>query len=629
MRTKILIVILVPLLLLSLYYPPLISGMDGDEVDGAILSEIFIKVVELAESGKPGGALNLIDQLVNTSLPTDLTYLHRSVYRDLKELISTISVVDGLLRNLSESPSPGIVDRVRAELLNLYGLRLNIEDRLREYVDTLLKYVRPEDKTYYRSLLEGEVEDFLGFVDNFVVEAADTLRDFQAFHGLGVVDLELVTVPDSILAGEMASVRVSVTWLNESRPENISIVVSLGVGWRTLAKYIFPMGNSSSLVLGLPIPSTRDLARLGVTLSGEEPLHAYCLVTLYGYVGGVRRVLDTAVFQMDIVGVRPNLDIRVPRTHRYGEDLEISIYSYIEYATNLTLMIDGVEYGVSQIFPGSNRLVIPSSNISKGMHTLVFEVDPVAMYTGYRYSVSLDVLGRPVEADLTYSSSYVWPVESFKVSGNVGDGGALVNYLWIYLGDRLVWEGVLNSSFDMDIYLPPPLLVSVERLRLVVGPDDPYYDPYVVEVEVVEVNLVGLLGFALIGLLGIYVDVTFERGVVLRSIESGLRRLRGRASRGHEGASKFRELVVAGIVKSRVAAIYWGFVERFSRVFSSALAHETLREYLARVRGRLFGEVSSMFEELTLLVERDLYSREAVDESLVRRLVRRIRDELG
>jgi len=84
---------------------------------------------------------------------------------------------------------------------------------------------------------------------------------------------------------------------------------------------------------------------------------------------------------------------------------------------------------------------------------------------------------------------------------------------------------------------------------------------------------------------------------------------------------KFRE--------SRIALLYWSLVSRLGKVLHRPYPYETLREYYARVKSRLRGSVRRLFRDLTLLVEKDLYSRERVDEDYFKSLVKRIEDEVG
>jgi len=82
------------------------------------------------------------------------------------------------------------------------------------------------------------------------------------------------------------------------------------------------------------------------------------------------------------------------------------------------------------------------------------------------------------------------------------------------------------------------------------------------------------------------------------------------------------------VEKSIVAGLYWRFIDRFSKIFPRPLDSETLREYLDRVSKNIIESIKNDFRSLTILVERDLYSRHRVDRSEAEKYLRRIRDEL-
>ena len=604
-------------------------GQDS-EADGGVLAKIFIDTLGRVVSGDIEGAASNIELVGNASLPQDLQWIHRGVYRDLNRILGLIDGINSGVDQLSREFSGDLAESVKAMLLDLYGLRLNVEDDLYEYMDALLKYVEAGERQFFREALETGIESFLQYLDGFVVGTGEYIRDLEARYGYRILDVEPTSYPELLYAAGSALITLDLEWIGGRDVSNLSLKAYLRLGWITLAEYNFPLPNvDESIDISLAIPGADELAGKGVILTGGESIPIYLFIDIYGVVGGSPQVLGSTIIKTNLTALEPRINVVAPQSIRLGEDLVIDIYSEAESIVNASIYLDGdaVEYIV--VRPGLNRLVIHGYMLEKGRHTLTIETMPTGRYSRYRYVSTVDVTGIPIEAGVGFQPSYLWPATPLKVYGEIFNySGSSPLYLSIYRGEALIDRVPVRGSFDVDVYLPPPALASIERITLSIGPDDPLYDAFTTDADIVSVNLISILAFSVLGLFAAYLGVSLEREVVFRGLVSGVRRLREAASRGAEGVRRFRELVVEGLVRSRAASLYWAFIDRFSRVLGRAYPHETLREYLGRISPVLPENIRGLFRDLTLLVERDLYSKESVDESVVRGLVRRIRDAL-
>jgi len=612
--------ILAALVITVLIHPITLYASDEYHLDGAILSEAFIDVIESIRAGDLEEARYQINIISNASLPSELSYIHLKTYDRLIEVLDVVSSLDEVFSTAMPKPSIDLISILRSKALELYTIRIDIEDDLRNYASSLLKYVPRSESTFYSKRLDSVIDLFLNYLDNMVYRAGELIKELERVYGFRYAELKVEYIPDIIPAGSNLTIPLSIRWLDKPL-ENNTVVIGLTIGLIYYREYRFKLGDVNRFKLNITLPDSSELSRYN--LISPEGVRVYGVIYLTSYLNNTEVIAGRSTFNFIVTFYRPSIRFMVPSISYYGEIIRVRAFSSLEHPVNVSIYIDKIPYGSVTLYPGENTILIPSVNVSKGYHRIEFNVNPYGKYISLTYSASLAVTGRPVKALLTYSGSCIEPFTKFKVYGSLREYPNETIYLRVYLGDKLIFMEPIKELFTVDIPVPYTLFADIQHLKISIGPLDPYYDPYVIEVDVLTVNLIGVLLISFIGLAGVYIGLSFEREIIFRVLSGGLRELYRGLKRVREHG--FKEVLIE--VKESIAAkLYWSLVNRFPSIFPKPIPSETLREYYSRASDKLSVGVKDEFKSLTEYVEKDLYSRYRIAKSIIEDLVRRVRD---
>ena len=614
--------ILAALVITVLIYPITLYASNEYHLDGAILSEAFMDVINSIKAGDLEEARYQINIISNASLPSELSYIHLKTYNRLVKVIDIVSGLDEIFSTAMSNPSIDLISVLRSKALELYTIRIDIEDDLRSYASLLLKYVPRGESTFYHRRLNSVIDSFLNYLDTLVYRAGELIKELERVYGVRYAELKIKYIPNIVPAGSNLTIPLSIRWLDKPL-ENNTVVIGLTIGLVYYREYRFKLGSVSSFKLNITLPDSSELSRYNVI--SPEGVKVYGVIYLTSYLNNTVVIAGRSTFNFVIMFYRPSIKFVVPSISYYGEDIRVRAFSHLEHPINVSIYIDKIPYGDVTLYPGENTILIPYVNISKGYHRIEFSINPYGKYISLAYSASLAVTGKPIKALLTYSGSCIEPLTKLKVYGSLREYPNETIYLRVYSGDKLIFMEPIKELFTVDIPVPYTLFADIQHLKISIGPLDPYYDPYVIEVDILTVNLVGVLILSFIGLAGVYIGLSFEREIIVRVLTGGLRELYRGLKRVREHG--FREVLIE-IKESIAAKLYWSLVNRFPSIFPKPIPSETLREYYSRASDKLAGGVKNEFKSLTEYVEKDLYSRYKVAKSIIEDLVRRVRDEI-
>ncbi len=617
----------VPALLLlivaGLALPALAAGQRGGELDGGVMAELFGRVVDLYVSGRYGEAYRYAVNLSAAELPADLGYRHRQVYRLLAEIFTLTGEVEGLVEEasrISPNASDGYVSSLLAELkglgLRLYGDKLRLEERLDDYVSALKRYVPEEQRSYYYPYLDYKVEVLMEHVDRVLAsvrDAVSVLEERVAPLGRG---LEVLGYDESVDAGSQLGVRVRLLPVPGVERCLLGVRLWLGPFFKVETVTRVPALPNATYRLRVAVPDAGTIqGRAPVKYDEEKGLYVVEYMGVVYCADEDGRVLGEEYINGTILLYRPEITFRADTSVRYGKNVSVEILSEMPVPVNVTVRLDGEVLENITVYPGAQNYTIGSANLSKGYHTLSFEVSPVSKYVGYTFSTTIAVYGVPLRGVVAYDMLAPYPLAPLLVRGYV-EGGVEDLRLVVVVDGETVYNGTVPPSFEARVELPPPLLLRSSRVVVMVVPGDRLYDPLVTEARVFRLNVATVLAASLLALL---LGLRGEAGPGLFSRLSRAAPLRGPGRRAGEYVS------LRGLAVSRVARLYWALVSGFPHVFPRPLDSETLREYMARASARLREGVRRPFAELTMRVELDLYSRRKPGLREVRRLVEEVR----
>lgn len=617
--------ILAVLLLVAawLAVPAPAAGPRGAGLDGAVMAELFGRFVDLYVSGRYLEAYRYAVNLSAAELPADLGYRHRQVYGLLAEISNLTGVVGGLVEEASALP-PNASDRHVSSLLarlkglglRLYGDRLRLGERLEDYVSALKSYVPGGQRSYYYPYLDYKVEVLGEHVDRVLGSVRDAVSMLEERAApLGRV-LEVLWYDGSVDAGSQLGVGVRILSVPGAGRCILGVRLWLGPFFKVEASTSVSALPNATYELRVALPDAGAIqGRAPVKYDGERGLYVAEYMGVVYCADGEGRVLGEEYINGTVLLYRPEITFRVDASVRYGEKVSVEILSGMPVPVNATVRLDGEAIGNITVRPGAQTYTVGPANLSKGYHTLSFEVSPVSRYVGYIFSAKLAVHGVPLRGVVAYDRLALYPLAPLTVRGFV-EGGAGGLRLVVTVDGDTVYNATVPPRFEAGIELPPPLLLRSSRVVVMVVPGDKLYDPLVAEASVFRLNAVTVLAASLLALL---VGLRGEAGLEPFSRLYRAAPLRGARRRLGEYVS------LRGLPASRVARLYWALVSGFPHVFPRPLDSETLREYLARASARLRGGVGRLFAELTMMVELDLYSRRKPGVGEVRRLVEEVR----
>ena len=262
---------------------------------------------------------------------------------------------------------------------------------------------------------------------------------------------------------------------------------------------------------------------------------------------------------------------------------------------------ENVEEGVYRVrlYTDALGVIAPSEKIL----TILVEKIPVNV----TYSVPAVVLsgGRIVVtgrvADVV--NSFVMPLAHSKVTIS-GFGNQFIAYS--------NEDGMFTVSIDVPIFA----MTGHSNTSLLVEPPSRLYKTYMSSVEVFVINPLTIIAPSAIFVIALVYTVP-----VIREI---------RASIARKKASEIMEEEIEGYVLEMPRRRFFylravSIVGKATGVFIGA--HETIREYLKKVRDRL-GEAYQIFERISMLAERELYGGKRADRIIVKRLLRGLKRRL-
>ena len=349
------------------------------------------------------------------------------------------------------------------------------------------------------------------------------------------------------------------------------------------------------------IPSGEDVGRYKACRSGiimirilyDEPIIYAELSRSEAYPGQVIHVYGWVNTSL---GILP----REIRMSAFGETFS----SNLEDDGRFGLMFripENVEEGVYRVrlYTEALGVIAPSEKIL----TILVKKIPVNV----TYSVPAVVLsgGRIVVigrvADVI--NSFVMPLADSKVTVN-GFGNQFIAY------------SNEDGMFAVLINVPIFVMTGHSNISLLVEPPSQLYEAYMSSVEVFVINPLTIIAPSAIFVIALVYTLPMVREI--------------RASIARKKASEIMEEGIEEYVLEIPRRRFFylravSIVGRATGVFIGA--HETIREYLKRVRDSL-GEAYQIFERISMLAERELYGGERADRMIVKRLLRGLKRRL-
>jgi len=589
--------------------------------DGSLLLNLLLKTLKASKEGNLTRVHELVNDLSNTTLPSDIINIHKKTYGAvlrLAEETTALRYEAGLLLN----KTAGNEDKVRSLIIRVYADRLEIEDYLKQYTSVLVRYVPKEIRTMTSLRARREIDSYLSYLDSLITQSAKALElCLTNITGRGYIIP--FKEPDKIVGGSAIHIPVKIGWGNNS-PEKASISVTLNIENRYFkeVRYVIPTGIDSYNV-SIRIPGAKELSEYGISGDASVFIGLY----LYGKFNTSKILLGRTLIRTSLILLKPRIEFHVPSLVLYGSDVQIPVSSTANTTLNVSIFLDESLFMNTSLPPGQSIIFIPRTNITKGYHTIRFVVNPYGPYLSNYYSASLAVAGKPINASVRYTTQCLIPITTCRIYGEVGNyNNSAPLYLLLQVNGRNVSEEEIGENFVADIPLPLTMFASSFKVVVMIYSESEQYDPYLMEVEVFGVSIVSIIGIVALGIATVFL------GYSIRIFESEkrwyphIRILSPRKILGGESLS--RKYLAVKISPSVLAQTYWKTVYELKKIFRIPYPYETLREYVNGVTKGLREDISRVLWEATNLVEKDLYSLEKPSKNRLLQLLGWLKDAL-
>jgi|GEM_PF-2385636 len=236
----------------------------------------------------------------------------------------------------------------------------------------------------------------------------------------------------------------------------------------------------------------------------------------------------------------------------------------------------------------------------------------------------LTILVEKIPLNVTYSApAIVLSGGEIVVTGKVADSTGPLTIPLAYsrvtisgFGNQFTAYSDEDGMFTVSIDVPISIMTRRLNVSLLIEPPSQLYKARIFSVEVFVINPLTIIAPSLVFAIALVYTVPMIRearaSIAGRKVPEIM----------EEGVEEFfLEIPGSKFFYMRAASIVGEATGVYIR------DHETIREYLARVKNRL-GEAYRIFEKISMLAEGELYGGERADRAIVAKLLRRLRRKL-
>ena len=609
-----------------------VSASNAEVFDGAPCLKLLINMVNsIAAANYDSFSWNLW-WFSQVEPPENIAYIHNKTGCLMRELALNLREYENRRSEALKLALQGKcleaeqhLEEAKAFFVKAYSTKVKLvdEELLEKYVRTMLTYVNSSSEKF---MLKRDFDEALANLVNYVealrLEVVELESEVALCKAREKIGLNIYVSPATVEAG--GNISVSGEILGALTGNNTYFIVSLRIGGTVASQQEIP--GTQKFNITLPVPDAEKLPSL---MRGKGKYFAEARVVVTYFSGNT--VLAYNDTEIKIVAYKPTVIFECPTSTRYNESIVVPVKARIKYPLNVTVYFDGEKVLSETLYPTTSKLNLGwNSGFTLGYHTLTFEVAGRGRYVSTKYSCSLAIIAEQPSFDIVVDYVSLYPFSGVKVVGEIVFPKPVEHVVEIVLNgekkDVIVGSGE-RQSLNVTVAPTPPLIIGFGTVEIRV------YNPmlgveFKSEHPVIVVNTLGLMGALLMLLLALMLP---PRRDIIELPVFFVEKLRGvllrRVLGGREYSVEHLVIVRKAFRPSKLAPIYYGVLEKISRIVGGIRPSETLREYLWRVERKLKGKTLALFKKITVLFEKDLYSRQGVSEEEVLEAMK-IREEL-
>lgn len=591
----------------------------NETFNGAIMLELLNNILSLIINEDYREAEHLTHVLSNAYVPEKISFIHNKTLTYLRELtvsLESLKKLEDEVRNLLMRRRCDLALEYEGVLrnltINVFSLKYKLIDDglLSNYLSSLLNYA---DLINIRFILkrkiDSNIESLIERLDNYRSEIIDLLDNTRKCNTTNILIVKVINSSREVLGGNPIVVYGMVTTNNGTPIAGVNIALNLIVAGHTISNNTITdkrgyfrgeILTPTSDVLLKTLPMYSKISSINTTLY----LFAYKSVNDVFY-SGMNKVNITITY------IKPRISVECPVAVNYSIPLLLNLTINLNVPLNILIYLDNVELGDFILASGLNTISITVNNTSVGLHTLKFTSIASGTYLPSTYSCTFAIVKQVPALKVSMNNIIVYPFDRLHIyaaASNIGNNSS-VN-MSVIVDGRTVYT---TKGSLLNVTLPPPLtyLIQYHTVSLTVYGENVERTEF--SYKILGINPLGLIASLAIVLTGF--SVGLDKYVLrLPRIIVGFKRFLSKNKRIIRREERDRgirriEKYVYSKISSSIVKIYWLAVRIISKIVGDPSPSETLREYLSRSKKKLKTDLYMLFEKITLLAERDLYSR--------------------
>ncbi len=611
---KALVIILVALLIVGPY--PGVGEESTVVFDGAPCIELLINMLNsivTADYERFNWSMWWFSQV---DPPGDVAYIHNRTAELLRELAHYLqeyedrkSEVLELVRQNKCLEAEELLGEAKKFYIEAYKIKLKLidEDLLRRYFERMLKHVCAHERVVMRRSFEEAMNSFVNYVEAQRLEIIKLENEILYCKFGERINLIIHVEPLTVETGGIIKVSGEVLGAT-TQNNNAYFRVMLKIGGIIVSQVEIPYTQKFSVML--QVPGFEELHKfVGDTYPTKARVEIVYLTN--------NTVLAYNTTMIEIVAYKPNVVFECPSSVKYNESITIPVKVKSEHPLNTIIYIDGKDIYNVTLYPNTTELVLEwNRNFTPGYHTLTFKVAGKGKYVTTRYSCALAITVEAPSIDIIVDSLSIYPFTGTRIFGKIVFSKLTDYVVEIVSGDEV--RKVINGSgkeqpIDLVLSPKPPIIIGFEDVvirvhNLELGTVFEYRH------QVVVVNVLGLLSALLLLLIALMIPPSKDVVELPTFLMGRLKTLLSK--RFSSGKIQSVKPITTKICfrPSRLTRIYYRVLRKFSGLVGWIMPSETLREYLQRTEKYLENKLLEPFRKLTILFEKDLYSKQGVSE---------------
>ena len=607
--------------IIAFYYRTNVNPSTVNETfDAVLFMELLNNALTLMANGNYMEASKIINTLSHAYVPEDLSYTHNrtlEILRKLLEILNNISITENTIEELLSKGECNLTtiyeEKLRKLIINAFSLKYKLVDEgiLDNYRSSLLRSIEnPNIRFSLSKGFEKSIDSLIRHFDFLRNSVVDIINKMKKCNITGTLIIEIKNADTYVLGNQPITVYGRVTDTHGSPVPNATVKLNLLIAGYSIINYTFTdeEGYFNSILLA---PSSNTILKILPVLNRPYIVNS----TLYVYA--FKKINESIyrglkILNVSIRYVKPRIEADCPASINYSSQLVLDLTVKTNSPLNTSILLDNSPLGNFSLLKGINNLTLTLNNTTPGLHTLVFASEAYGPYIPVRYSCTFAIVKRTPSLKVSINSIVLYPFDKLHIYASVGNVNNSSTSISIIIDDRLLYTA--NNSI-VNVTLPAPLtyLIQYHSVDIVVYSRDEELGSF--SYKILGINPLGIIVSFAVVLTGF--SLGLDKYIIrLPYIFLNIKRLLSRRGilRRKEGAiaGKIRKIekYISSRISSTVVKIYWLTVKIISRIIgSSPSPSETLREYLSRSKRFLESELYRIFEKITLLAERDLYSR--------------------